>query len=47
MFASVLSNRDVNAQMKSTSPQKADKPEPKSLDAHREELASRLKENDK
>ncbi|KAL5382113.1 hypothetical protein DPSP01_006792 [Paraphaeosphaeria sporulosa] len=48
MSANVLSNRDTNAQMKPASPQKkADKPEPKSLDAHRQELASRLKENDK
>ncbi|KAF2446050.1 hypothetical protein P171DRAFT_483434 [Karstenula rhodostoma CBS 690.94] len=48
MPANVLSNRDTNAQMKSASPQKkAEKPEAKSLDAHRQELASRLKENDK
>jgi hypothetical protein len=48
MAANVLSNRDTNAQMKPSSPEKkADKPQPKSLDAHRQELASRLKEDDK
>ncbi|KAJ4354013.1 uncharacterized protein N0V89_005745 [Didymosphaeria variabile] len=47
MSANVLSVRDTNAQMKPASPEKkADKPGPKSLDVHRQEFVSRLKEND-
>ncbi|KAL1608392.1 hypothetical protein SLS60_003333 [Paraconiothyrium brasiliense] len=47
MAANVLSVRDTNAQMKPTSPEKkSDKPEPKSLDVHRQEFMLRLKEND-
>ena len=48
MSANVLSTRDTNAPMKQASPEKkTDKSEPKSLDVHRQELASRLKDNDK
>jgi hypothetical protein len=45
MASNVLSTRDANAHIKpSPSPEKTEKKEPKSLEYHRQMLASRLNE---